>query len=226
MPTWEIALVAFTALIAMVNPLAVVPTFVAMTGSLSKGVRARVALIAGITTALVLTVFLFAGNLVFKFFGITVPAFQIMGGVYFFASSLISLLEDESRPQDARVNRPPDEKMVEAAEAHAAFDPFGIAVVPLAIPLLSGPGAITSVMLLVNVHRTFEQRMAILAGIACIGLVSYIVLLAALPLSRFIGVRGRVVFDKVMALLLGAIGVQFMIDGIRPLAEEILKSAR
>ena len=71
--------------------LSVVPSFVAMTGNMTRGTRARVALIAGLATTLVLTIFLFFGNVVFKFFGITLPAFQIMGGVYFFASSVMSL---------------------------------------------------------------------------------------------------------------------------------------
>ncbi|MFA6956678.1 MAG: MarC family protein [Thermoanaerobaculia bacterium] len=223
MPLWEISLVTFTALFAMVNPLSVVPSFVAMTGNMTKGTRARVALIAGLATTVVLTIFLFFGNVVFKFFGITLPAFQIMGGVYFFASSVMSLLEDESRPETTRSNRAPDEKMVEAAESH---DPFSVAVVPLAIPLLSGPGAITTVMLLVALHKTIEARLAVLGGVAAIGVASYLVLLAALPISRFIGARGRVVFDKVMGLLVGAIGIQFIIDGVRPLAKEMLSGLK
>ena len=73
-----------------------------------------------------------------------------------------------------------------------------------------------------SVQQTIEAKLAVFGGIAAIGLASYLILLAALPISRFIGVRGRVVFDKVMGLLVGAIGVQFIIDGVRPLAKEIL----
>jgi multiple antibiotic resistance protein len=81
-------------------------------------------------------------------------------------------------------------------------------------------------MLLVALHSSLEARLAVLGGIAAIGIASYLVLLAALPISRFIGVRGRVVFDKVMGLLVGAIGIQFIIDGVRPLAKEMLSGLK
>jgi multiple antibiotic resistance protein len=107
----------------------------------------------------------------------------------------------------------------------AEIDPSSIAVVPLAVPMLSGPGAITSTMLLVNLYPRYDQRGALLIAIAGVGAISYVVLLAAVPLSRFIGDRGRAVFTKVMALLLGAIGIQFIINGLRPVLMEIMRAA-
>ena len=116
--------------------------------------------------------------------------------------------------------------MEEKDVVKAEIDPSSIAVVPLAIPMLSGPGAITSTMLLVNLYPQLEQKLAVLIAIAGVGLVSWLVLLAALPLSRFIGDRGRAVFAKVMALLLGAIGIQFIINGLTPVLSEIIQGAR
>ncbi|HVT03799.1 MAG TPA: MarC family protein [Thermoanaerobaculia bacterium] len=222
-PLSEITLLSFTALMTMVNPLAVVPSFVAMTAPLKRSARARVALIAGIATTTVLTIFLLAGNYVFQFFGITVPAFQIMGGTIFFANSLRTLMEDERRLVNTGGEHRLEDPYVAVAESRPDFDPTAIAVVPLAIPLLSGPGAITSVMVLVNLYPRMEQKLAVLVAILAVGAASYLTLMAAMPLSRMVGDRGRAVFEKIMALLLGAIGVQFIINGLKPVIGDLLQ---
>jgi multiple antibiotic resistance protein len=221
----EIALLSFTALITMVNPLAVIPSFVAMTASLTRSARARVALLAGLATMVVLAIFLAAGNLVFQFFGITIPAFQIMGGLVFSANALRTLTENTDRRIQLGGDKRLEDHALAEAEAHAEVDPSSIAVVPLAIPLLSGPGAITSTMLLVNLYPRWEQKIAVLAAILGVGVASWLVLLTALPLSRFIGDRGRAVFTKIMALLLGAIGIQFIINGLKPIVIDLLRAS-
>jgi multiple antibiotic resistance protein len=221
-PLSKVALLSFITLITMVNPLAVIPSFVALTDNVSRAGRARVAAAASIACIVVLTLFFIAGNWVFQFFGITVPAFQIMGGIIFFSNALKTLVErDERRASNIGGEKRMHDHDVEKAEE----DYTSIAVVPLAIPMLSGPGAITSTMLLVNLYPELEQKLAVLVAIAGVGLVSWLVLLAALPLSRFIGDRGRAVFAKVMALLLGAIGIQFIINGLKPVLSEIIHNA-
>ena len=223
MPLSKVVLLSFITLVTMVNPLAVIPSFVALTQDVSRAGRARVALVASMACIVVLTGFLIAGNWVFQFFGITVPAFQIMGGVIFFTNALRTLVqEDERRAYNIGGSKRMEEKDVEKAE----IDPSSIAVVPLAIPMLSGPGAITSTMLLVNLYPRFDQKLAVTVAIVGVGIVSYIVLLAAVPLSHRIGDRGRAVFTKVMALLLGAIGIQFIINGLKPVLTEIIKAGQ
>jgi len=220
MPLSKVVLLSFITLITMVNPIAVVPSFVALTDRVSGAGRAKVALIASMACIIVLTVFLIAGNWVFQFFGITVPAFQIMGGIIFFTNALHTLVDhDEKRAY----NIGGDKRMADHDVEKAEIDPSSIAVVPLAIPMLSGPGAITSTMLLVNSYPRYDQKMAVAVAIVGVGLVSYIFLLAAVPISRFIGDRGRAVFTKVMSLLLGAIGIQFIINGLRPVLIEIIR---
>jgi multiple antibiotic resistance protein len=222
-PLSKVVLLSFITLITMVNPLAVIPSFVALTQDVSRAGRARVALVAAMACIVVLTGFLVAGNWVFKFFGITVPAFQIMGGIIFFTNALRTLVqEDERRAYNIGGDKRMDVHDVEKAEV----DPSSIAVVPLAIPMLSGPGAITSTMLLVNLYPRLDQKIAVTVAIVGVGLVSWIVLLAAVPLSHRIGDRGRAVFTKVMALLLGAIGVQFIINGLKPVLTEIIKAGQ
>ena len=220
MPLWKVALLSFTALLTMVNPLAVVPSFVALTTGASKATRSAVAFAAGMSCIAVLAVFLLAGNFLFKFFGITVPAFQIMGGILFLTNALQALVSEDRRA----VNIGGEKRMEDVDVEKAEIDPTSIAIVPLAVPMLSGPGAITSTMVLVNLYPGLDQKMAVLVAIAAVGLVSWIVLLAAVPISRFIGNRGRAVFAKIMSLLLGAIGIQFIINGITPVAVQIIKA--
>lgn len=220
MPLSKVVLLSFITLVTMVNPLAVLPSFVALTHDVSRTGRARVALVAAMSCIVVLTGFLIAGNWVFQFFGITVPAFQIMGGIIFFTNALRTLVQDDDRRSIGGPRR-----MSESDVEKAEIDPASIAIVPLGIPMLSGPGAITSTMLLVNLYPRFDQKIAVAVAIVGVGIVSYIVLLAAGPLSHWIGDRGRAVFAKVMALLLGAIGVQFIINGLKPVLTEIIRAS-
>jgi len=217
-PLWKVALLSFAALITMVNPFAVVPSFIALTENVSRTTRSSVAFVAGVSSVIVLAVFLIAGNYLFDFFGITVPAFQIMGGILFLTTALRTLVTEDRRA-------PGEKRMIDKDVEKAEVDPTSIGIVPLAVPMLSGPGAITSVMVLVNLYPRFNQKIAVLIAIAGVGAVSWLVLLAATPLSRIMGDRGRAVFSKIMALLLGAIGIQFMINGITPVAAQIMKGA-
>jgi multiple antibiotic resistance protein len=217
-PLWKVAVLSFTALITMVNPFAVVPSFIALTENCPRATRASVALVASIACVIVLAVFYVAGNYLFDFFGITVAAFQIMGGILFLTTALRSLVSEDRRASG-------EKRMIDQDVEKAEFDPTSIAIVPVAVPMLSGPGAITSVMVLVNLYPKLDQKAAVLIAIAAVGAVSWLVLLAAVPLSRIMGDRGRAVFSKIMALLLGAIGVQFIINGITPVAEQVMKGA-
>lgn len=221
MPLSKVVILSFIAIITMVNPLAVIPSFVALTGGISRRTRASVAFVAGIACIVVLTVFLLAGNYVFKFFGITVPAFQIMGGVIFLTNAMRTLVDDERRAFDAGGEK----RMADSDKEKAEIDPSSIAIVPIAVPMLSGPGAITSVMVLVNLYPGVEAKLAVIVSIVAVGAVSYAVLLAADPISRVIGDRGRLVFAKIMSLLLGAIGIQFIINGVKPVMVEIMRAS-
>ena len=222
MPLSKVVLLSFITLVTMVNPLAVVPSFVALTDGVSRTGRARVALIAALACIVVLTIFLVAGNWVFQFFGITVPAFQIMGGIIFFINALRTLVEQDDR----RAFNIGGEKRIEDSDVEKAdIDPSSIAIVPIAVPMLSGPGAITSVMVLVNLYPELDQKFAVILSIAAVGALSYLVLLAALPISRVIGPRGRAVFTKIMSLLLGAIGIQFIINGLKPVLIDIMRAS-
>src|SRR5258707_5158765 len=216
MPLYKVALRYFVALATIVNPLAVAPSFIALTDGASRKTRSSVALVAGVSCIAVLTVFFLAGKYVFNFFGITVPAFQIMGGVLFLTNALRSLIADDRRGFNIGGEKRIEDSDVEKAD----MDPSSIAIVPIAVPMLSGPGAITSVMVLVNLYPEIEQRLAVIVAIVAVGAISWIVLLTASPLSRVIGDRGRALFTKIMSLVLGAIRIQFIINCIKPVIIE------
>lgn len=211
----RIFLQAFVALIAIVNPLAAVPQFLILTDGPLRKQRRRVAILAGMSSTVILTVFLLAGTYIFTFFGITVPAFGVIGGTLFFMNALKVLLEDEQRIRTLKPLRGSGHaSQPDAEDPEFEADPATVAIVPLSTPLLAGPGAITSVMVFVNLYPGLQGRMSVLLAIVVVGLLSTLTLLAAVPLSRFIGERFRVVFQKIMALLLGAIGVQLILNGI------------
>jgi len=220
-PLSKVVLLSFITLVTMVNPLAVIPSFVTLTDGVSRRGRARVAFVASMACIVVLTLFLVAGNWVFQFFGITVPAFQIMGGILFLTNAMRILVADDRRAYNLGGDKRMQDRDVEKAE----IDPSSIAVVPLAIPMLSGPGAITSVMVLVNLYPELDQKFAVIMAIAAVGALSYLVLLAALPISRVMGPRGVAVFTKIMSLLLGAIGIQFIINGLKPVLIDIMRAS-
>lgn len=207
----HIITISFIALITLVNPLAIVPSYLALTDGPLRGSRPKVALYASLACVIVLTTFLFVGEYLFRFFGITIEAFQIMGGILFLTRALRNLLADEHR-YDPEVPSWNDE--VNPTSGRATADPISVAVVPLAVPMLSGPGAISSVMVFVNLYKDVGQRFAVIAAIIAVGVASWITMLAAAPVSRIMGERGQAVFAKIMALLLGAIGVQFIINGV------------
>src|SRR5204862_1905173 len=117
-------------------------------------------------------VFLLAGNYIFRFFGITVPAFQIMGGILFLTNALRILIADDRRAYNVGGEKRMEDSDVEKAE----IDPSSIAVVPIAVPMLSGPGAITAVMVLVNLYPATDEKLAVIIAIAPVGALTYVVL--------------------------------------------------
>lgn len=200
-------LLAFTSLFTVINPISAAPIFVAMTTDRSAGERRKAALKSSLAAGATLLVFEAAGGLIFSFFGITVPAFQIAGGVLFTMISIKTL-------NDGR----------EEVEADAAGgDP---SIVPLAIPTIAGPGAISTVMALVGQAPSYRHRAALAAAIGVAIAITWIVLLAAPWIVEKIGRTGQRIVAKIMGLITCVIGVQFVINGITPVLSGIIRSAR
>ena len=200
-------LLAFTSLFTVINPISAAPIFVSMTGGMAPSGRRRAALKASFAAGAALLLFEAAGGLIFSFFGITVPAFQIAGGILFTMISIKTLNNgrEEIAPEDLE------------------GDP---SIVPLAIPTISGPGAISTVMALVGQTTTLPHRAALAGAIGANVVVTLLVLLAAPAIVSAIGTTGQRIVAKVMGLITCVIGIQFVINGVTPVLQHIIKGAR
>ena len=143
---YTFGLVAFSAVFFIVDPFAVVPVFLAITQSESPQQKNATAFRAAFTSCLTLTIFAAAGGLIFKFFGISLPAFKIAGGVLCFLVAL-----DMMQARQSRTRSTPEEQK-------EGMDKADVAIIPLAIPLLSGPGSIATVMVLMSRHSGSAAR--------------------------------------------------------------------
>lgn len=196
-------LIAFTSVFVLVDPIASVPAFLAMTGHSTRAHRRRMALRASITCFAILTLFALAGPGIFKLFGITMPAFKIAGGIIL---GLIGLDMLQAR------RSPTQETPGETSEGAEKED---IGIVPLGVPMLAGPGAISSVMVLMAQNADLLHRSLILGAIGLTALIAVIVLATADWVSSHLHRTGIAIFTRMMGLLLTAIAVQFVIDGLK-----------
>jgi multiple antibiotic resistance protein len=195
-------LLSIGSLFSVVDPFAAVPIFLVLVGSQPFGVQAKTALRASATCFAVLTAFGVAGTWIFGFFGITLPAFKISGGVLLFGVALDMM---RGKRSDTRATTE------EAADAAVKED---VGLIPLGIPLLSGPGAIATVMVLVGRARDFQERASVFTAVALVSLLTFLTLRWAPLLARVLGTTGMNVIGRVMGLILGAVAMQFVIDGL------------
>jgi len=196
-------LLIFTSVLFVVDPLAAVPTFLAMTPTDTPAQRRAMASRGAWTCAITLTVFALGGRLIFTLFGITLGAFKVAGGV------LIGLNALEMVQARRSLQR---ESPVEQAEGTAKED---VGIIPLGLPMLAGPGAISTVMVLaLGAHRP-AMIVALYGSIALTAFASYLILAAATNVEHRLGQTGMRVLTRLMGLVLLAIAVQFIMDGIR-----------
>jgi multiple antibiotic resistance protein len=200
----QFAAVTFTAVLFVVDPFAAVPIFLAITADDTAARRRATAARAALATFVMLATFALAGGLIFRLIGISLGAFQIAGGFM-----LLLMAVDMMRAQPSRTRSTAEEQ----AEGLAKED---VAIVPLAIPMLAGPGAIATCMVLMK-RAGWEvvPTAIVLASIAVTALITYGVLRGAATAQRFISQTTLHVLERVMGLLLSAIAVEFMISGLR-----------
>ena len=206
-PLVRFSLLALSSIFFLVDPFAAIPSFLAITESADPARRKRMARKGALTCFIVLTSFAFAGQFIFRMFGITLPAFEIAGGLILLLIGL-DMLE---------AKRSPTQEAMGDTEEGAAKEDAGI--VPLGIPMLAGPGAISSVMVLVGqVPSLWHWEMgAILGSIAVTALVSYWVLAAAGRVRQVMGETGIRILVRIMGLLLVALAMQYFVNGLTDL---------
>ncbi len=193
---------AFAALFAIVNPLGAIPLLVSLTEGYSSVEKKHVVLKSVLTGFFVLITFALLGNYIFAFFGITIPSFRIAGGLL-----MTSVGFSMMRGQPPRTKSTPEER-------EEAADREDIGVVPLGVPMLAGPGSITTVMIFVSKSENVSQVASVLFVILATMLITYVLFLYGNRIFDRIGRVGTRAFSRIMGLIITAIAVEFIIEGI------------
>jgi multiple antibiotic resistance protein len=185
----------------VVDPIGVVPMFLAMTARDSPEKSARMALRACVVGGCLLAFFALFGGLIFKLFGVSLGAFRVAGGILLLITALDML---RAKPSPTRTSE---------EEAKEAVHKDDVAIVPLAVPLLAGPGSIATVMVLMSKGKSWLIAIPVLLSIALTFVASYLLLRGAPYVQRVLKQSGVSILQRVMGLLLAAIAVQFIAEG-------------
>lgn len=217
-----------TTLFALLNPLGVLPIFIAYTAKQRKGVEQWLALFLAITVFFLLLFFLVTGAALLKFFGIGIDSFQIAGGILLLIIGINIVQGNMTKAAKDLVSQDQDNDLQQAKSV------FRKIVIPLAMPLLVGPGVIANVILHASQAEATKQD-SILLGyavmIACVSLLTFVIFLAAKWLQKALGDVGLSILTRILGLLVASIGVSFVISGVssiivNSIAPEILKLIR
>jgi multiple antibiotic resistance protein len=199
----EFTLLAFSSLFVIVDPIAVVPAFLAMTPTDTPEQRVKMARLACIVMTIVLVAFAWVGKLVFKLLGITIPAFQLAGSVVLMLVALDML----------RAQISPVRSTTAETDAGAAKD--DIAITPLAVPMLAGPGAMTTTILLRNQADTVGKQVALLVVILLVAAATYVIFRLSAHGAKWLNPIVLRITTRIMGLLLAAVAVQFAFDALK-----------
>jgi multiple antibiotic resistance protein len=201
---WIDYLKAFVALFAITDPIGTIPLFLTLTRDQTPEQRLRTIRMMIIVAAGVFLAAVFVGQALLNFFGIGIPAFRIAGGLL-----LLVIAFDMLNARPTRTKRTPEE----AAEAEAS-DPDSIAVTPLAIPMIAGPGSVSALIMYSNQSDGIPHQLSLAAIAILLAAVSFVIFRAAVPLGRLLGTTGTNIIARLMGLVLAAIGVEFVLSGV------------
>ena len=199
---FQFLILCLSTLLTLINPLGIAPIFIVMTERFSKKEKVKIAKKGIATGTITLLVFTLLGSIIFNLYGITLEAFQIMGGILFFRSGLRMLEAQVGR------SRSTDTEIEEFKESDE------IAISPIGIPLIAGPGAITGVMLLSGKAPSTISLGTLLLAVLITMIIFYFILRAGDQVGKKIGVTGMRVIQRIMGLILMVIAVQFVINGV------------
>lgn len=206
MPSLDVIFNAFVTILVTIDPPGLAPLFLALTGGMNRAERMQVGLRASLIGFVVMAVFAIAGTAILAVFGITLPAFRVAGGLLLFYIAFEMVFERRQ------------ERKERSADKAITIDHIrNIAAFPLAIPLIAGPGAISATVLL---SGTFSGPLGHLALVAIIGLcilLTWLTFVAAERIDGFLGETGRSILTRLLGVILAALAVQFVADGIKAL---------
>ena len=201
----EFILLAISSLFVIIDPIATLPAFLAMTPHDTPAERIRMARLACSVMAGVLLIFVVSGHLIFKLLGITLPAFKIAGSIVLLLVALDMLRAQRSRVQETR----------EETDAGTVKD--DIAITPLAVPMLAGPGAISTAILLRDQADDWKKQIALCGCILLVSLITYLVFRVSVHGLRWLSPIAMKITTRIMGLLLAAVAVQFTLNALKDL---------
>jgi multiple antibiotic resistance protein len=201
----EFATAALVTMLVTLDPPGLAPIFLSLTRGMSEGERKQVAIRASIIAFCIMAFFAVAGDIVLKALGVSLPAFRIAGGLLLFWIAFEMVFERRT------------ERKQQTADTAITQDHIrNVAAFPLAIPLMAGPGALTAIILLAGRAEGDPLRLTALAIICGLVILScLVVFLLATPLARLLGITGNIVLTRLLGVILAALAVQFVIDGVR-----------
>ncbi len=200
------ALVVFTSFFTIINPLGTMPVFMTMTQSLSPEARRKTAQKAVLVSFATLILFGISGELLFEFFGISVNALRIVGGIIFFLMG-----------QDMLQARLAKTKVTENEVKSYVND---ISITPLAIPMIAGPGAITNIIVMWKDTNTVTDMAVLLGGLSVVMVLTFLILWSAGRIMNLLGETGRNVLMRLMGLIVMVIAVEFFFSGLIPIIKQ------
>jgi len=207
-PLIQFALLAFISLFTMVNPVGVVPVYTAMTASLTPEEAHRVAFKSTLTAFIILIAFALTGQWIFRFFGISENSMRVAGGVIFFLMGYEML--------QARLSR----TKYDDETTHEYMN--DIAITPLGIPVICGPGAIASSIILMNQSKSLAESGIVLGVITLLIGITYLLMLGAKQVMHIVGENGNKIMLRLMGLIVMVIAVEFFFSGLKPILRDIL----
>ncbi len=211
---WPFALLSFTSFFTIMNPVGTMPVFMSMTSELSDRQRKNTARKAVIVAFFTVLFFAFTGQLLFKFFGISVNSFRIVGGIIFFMMGFDML---HARLGGIKFSG-------KESEINAYVD--DISVTPLGIPMICGPGAITNGIVLMEDANSAGLKIVLVLSVLAVLLVSYFLLVGSSKISERLGDTGNKVLMRLMGLIVMVIAVEFFFTGLKPVLTDIIRASR
>ncbi len=202
MSEWAYLFKTGVALFAIVNPIGNLPVFISATNQWSKRDKAHTANIVGITVFAVLAITTFFGNDILDFFSISIPSFQVGGGILILLMSINMMHGKQSHTRQT------------PEEAQTMADKSAIAIVPLSIPIYAGPGAISSVIITADKSVNFIHQTSLLIPIAVVSLLVWVTLRLSSNITQWLGTIGINIITRLMGLILAAMSVEFIAHGI------------
>jgi len=196
---------SFTGILSIVNPIGAIPVFIGLTSNWTDKQRNQTADVAALATTIILLLAAFTGVYILKFFGISLASFQVAGGILLLLMAISMLHAKLSRAKHTPI------------EAEEAEDMKSIAVVPIAIPLLAGPGSISTVILYAHYSQKIQDKILLSGTIILVGIIVWITLRMAVPIGTKLGATGVNIAVRILGLILAAISVEFMAAGLKGL---------